>query len=195
MDFLAQPVSSGAATQKSEMPYACMSCTRLKIKCDRSKPCSNCHKRHRNCDYQAAAPRRLNRKNPQRYHRQFTGSDDVSSPGTPSLRRDAGPVSLLELASPPLGGSPRQFPLTGQANPQLLTPKTTASTTQPDTDDTEEITRAHLLRGFTPGNSRYIDSTIWSNLGEDSHPLVNDEAEVGDHQTLPPSTNSHLVRS
>lgn len=144
---------SKAPVARPMMPYACMSCTKRKIKCDKYTPvCSACRKTKLECQYQAPAPRRRKRKLSSDIHEKLAEyerilrennllpSDNETSP-KPDINDNPFNLRLLELETARLG--------------KLLT------------DD--------------EGKTRYIDSTFWRNLGDDEIPTLDDESE--DEQT------------
>ncbi|KAK5659741.1 hypothetical protein OQA88_952 [Cercophora sp. LCS_1] len=146
----------------SPMAHSCRTCAMRKVKCDKAAPaCSSCRKAKLGCVYQSPAPRRRKRKlsgdlNPieklARYER---------------ILQQLGVLEGDESASPSAASTatakdhePIPLRLTPWGHSQAAT--------------TGKLAASH-------GKSRYIDSDLWGNLGddqdEDGHAVSDEEQE------------------
>lgn len=135
------------------MAYACVICTKRKVKCDRLVPCSACRKGRVECQYQEP-PRRKRKRQP---------VEDLQE------RLDRYEKLLINHGI-------------SLNDSETATPATKTSSTVSSPTETQPGTgqsTGKLLGG--PGKTRYIDSNIWRNLGEDLHPS-SDEDERDDRQ-------------
>lgn len=131
------------------MAYACVVCTKRKVRCDRTRPCSTCIKGRVECIYQEP-PRRKRKRNP---------VEDLQE------RLDRYEKLLVSH-----GIKPDDSPAVDANTP------THAASTLPSPKDAQPgvgKSTGKLIRG--PGKTRYVDSNIWRNLGEDLHPSSDEE--------------------
>ncbi|KAK5674691.1 hypothetical protein LTS10_012692 [Elasticomyces elasticus] len=146
----------------SAMPYACVTCTRRKVRCDKTgPPCSTCRKTRLECSYEAPPPRKRKRKPTDDIHERLEHYESL-------LRQhgimdpDRSPLDQAEKPSPsdnvPLKKSSLSGGVLGGSDP--------AGSSR----------TGKLLAGR--GKSRYIDSTLWRNL-EDLR-ASSDEEDDGD---------------
>lgn len=130
------------------MPYACQTCTRRKVKCDKLSPiCTTCQKGKLECSYQAPPPRKRKRK----------PSGDLSE-------RLAHYERILQrhglLTEETESSVPDEAPQRELASQSVVTYK--------DSDR-----NGRLLSGA--GTTRYIDSNLWRNLGEEEMSRIADD--------------------
>jgi hypothetical protein len=149
--------SNGKATPQDEesptptMNFTCVTCARRKVKCSKTgPPCTSCNRSKLECHYEAPPPRKRKRK----------PVDDV----TDKLERYEKVLKEHNLLSKAYEDSPenpppdiKHFPL-GIPWPNNRGGK--------------------LLSGH--GKSRYIDSTLWKNLGEEELNPSSEEEENAD---------------
>ncbi|KAK1756545.1 putative C6 transcription factor [Echria macrotheca] len=154
-------------TSPAPMAHSCRTCARRKVKCDKAVPaCSACRRTKIECIYQTPAPASRGRK-------RKLGS------GLSPLEKIAEYERVLEQ----LGV------LDSTASPSSADTPSTNKDATPQQEGTPPIrfipwghsqtTKVGKLLA-SQGKSRYIDSDIWSNLGDDAdddHPLSDDEPE------------------
>jgi hypothetical protein len=145
--------ANGGQTPPLAMTYACQTCTRRKVKCDKLSPiCSTCHKAKLECSYQAPPPRRRKRKT----------SGDLSE-------RLAYYERILQqnglLTEDPGSNAPSVPSVSSEASQQAL-PHHQSSRNDPDRN-------GRLLSGG--GTTRYVDSNLWRNLGEEEMSRIADD--------------------
>ncbi|KAH7136900.1 putative C6 transcription factor [Dactylonectria estremocensis] len=133
------------------MPYTCQPCAKRKVKCNKAAPtCSSCHKSKLECVYQAPQPRWRKRK--------------LSGDVLERLARYEGILrehNLLDAdASPSVGETRLQDPVSLHWN------------------EPEPSGRGTLLAG--DGKSRYINSNLWHNLGDDEIQPASDDEDYED---------------
>ncbi|PNS21084.1 hypothetical protein CAC42_3421 [Sphaceloma murrayae] len=134
------------------MPYTCQTCTKRKVKCDKTSPaCSSCRKGKLECLYQAPAPRQRKRK--------LSGGPDDKLRRYEQLLRQHG---LLPSETEPVA----------QVDDEALEDNESYSLRlfEPATSKTGKLV-AHQ------GKSRYIDSSLWRSLGDDDIQNIADEDE------------------
>lgn len=158
---IAPAASNGRTVPEEEnplptMPFTCVTCTRRKVKCDKSgPPCSACRKGRLDCFYEAPPPRKRKRKPAEEVHEKLEQYERV-------LKQHG----LLDEAAKdsPSGDSPLESSLrlseTAAANP--WSPHTRGG---------------KLLHGG--GKSRWIDSTLWKNLEVEGLGPSSDDEEEG----------------
>ena len=132
------------------MPYTCQSCAKRKVKCDKVAPkCSTCRKGELDCYYQAPPPRRRKRK--------LSGGDIHEK--LARYKRILHQNGLLpsEVDVPPP---------TGEAPPKSLS--------RPEKEP-ESPKTGRLLA--SEGKSRYIDSNVFQNLGDEEMQHMSDDEE------------------
>ncbi|EME45203.1 hypothetical protein DOTSEDRAFT_71050 [Dothistroma septosporum NZE10] len=151
------------------MPYTCVTCAKRKVKCDKSgPPCNTCRKAKLtdDCHYQEPAPRKRKRKPEEDLQDRVQRYEDLLKKHDllPADIEDSTVISDIDrtpVANPfAPGGGPSASSLGKKAG-------------------------GTLLKG--PGKTRYIDSNIWRNLGEDLHPS-SDEEDVDDQQESTPAS-------
>lgn len=151
----AEPVAQNSDGSQPLMAYACVICTKRKVRCDRTSPCSACRKGRVECHYQEP-PRRKRKRKP---------VEDLQE----RLDRYE---KLLSNHGISLDGSPGADVTTPGAN----IPSTISS--PQDAQPGVRRSTGTLIRG--PGKTRYVDSNIWRNLGEDLHPSSDEEDRADD---------------
>jgi hypothetical protein len=131
------------------MLYTCQICAMRKVKCDKATPvCSSCRKGKLECFYQAPLPRRRKRK--------MSGDVNEKLALYERILHQHGLLPKDADASPPMGETPEEA--------------ITLHWNGPETSRTGTI-----LAG--QGKSRYIDSNIWHNLGDDALQHMPDDEE------------------
>jgi hypothetical protein len=132
------------------MAYACQTCTRRKVKCDKLSPiCSTCQKAKLECSYQAPPPRKRKRKTSgdlgervayyERILQQHGLLTDDPGSNAPNAPKD------ISQSAPPQHQSTRNDP---ERNGRLLS---------------------------GGGTTRYVDSNLWRNLGEEEMSRIADD--------------------
>ena len=148
------PAPNGNQTQESSndqacMTYACLTCSKRKVKCDKTAPvCATCRKARLECIYQEPAPRKRKRK----------PTDDLQErlDHYEKLLKDNGIQTNSEiLKTPPVETEPAFY----------------ISRSQPP----DSATGAKLVG--PPGKSRYIGSNLWRHLADDLQPSSDEEEE------------------
>jgi hypothetical protein len=143
-----------AGSPQPPKPYTCQACARRKVKCDKATPiCSSCRKGKLECFYQAPPPRRRKRNL----------NDDVEErlARYELILHQHGLLPQHADNSPSIEETPHE-PISLRFN-------------EPETSRTGK-----LLGG--QGRSRYINSNLWYNLGDDEVQHMSDneeEAQVG----------------
>lgn len=186
---------SSIATTAATMPpgdpthmlYNCQPCVRRKVKCDRSTPmCSSCAKSRQKCFYQAPPK-------PRRKKRRLGDTVDDSDNKTPDnddlrdrlaryerLLRDNGLLPSVDAAQSVSGVAPLSSKLTPQN-----------STTQ-DSPAPSPATGKLVSVG---GKTRYIDSRIWLETGEESMQDCSDPTDPNEHDDPAPDQHSGPINS
>ena len=142
------------------MSYACQTCTRRKVKCDKLSPiCSTCLKAKLDCAYQAPPPRKRKRK----------PSEDLGE-RLARYERILQQHGLLDECS--RSNTPKDA--------QQSTSTAATATSVPAWDKSDSNGR--LLSG--QGTTRYVDSNLWRNLGEEEMSRIADDAD--DDADTPP---------
>jgi hypothetical protein len=143
-------------TNSSEaMPYTCLTCTRRKVKCDKLSPiCSTCLKSKLECSYQAPPPRKGKRK--------MSGDlNDKSAYYERILQQHGLLTGEPGSRAPSVEEAPKKQQQSQRDGPY---------------DESEQVGK--LLSG--DGTTRYIDSSLWRNLGEDEMNRIVDEEDDDD---------------
>lgn len=150
------------------MAYACQTCTRRKVKCDKLSPiCTTCHKAKLDCSYQAPPPRKRKRKTSGdlgerlayyerilQQHGLLTDDPGSTAPSVPS-------------------GTPQHAPA-------------------PQPRGHNDPRNGRLLSG--EGTTRYVDSNLWRNLGEEEMSrIADDEDEEADETPIGATPDDHLA--
>lgn len=131
------------------MPYTCQTCAKRKVRCNKATPvCSSCHKGKLECFYQAPPPRR----------RKWRFSGDIND----RLARYERILSQHGLLPQDVEKSP--------SIEELPTETISLRLNEPET-----LRTGKLLAG--QGKSRYIDSNLWRNLGDDEVQRMSDDDE------------------
>ncbi|TKA72763.1 hypothetical protein B0A55_06840 [Friedmanniomyces simplex] len=149
------------------MAFACVTCTRRKVKCDKTgPPCSTCRKTRLECHYEAPPPRKRKRK----------PTDDVQErlEHYENLLRQHGIIDQSGEASK-LDNVGVKRPSPSDSTPSNATnPLSFGNVTAGDPAGSSRTGK--LLAGR--GKSRYIDSTLWRNLEELGPSSDEEEEEV-----------------
>lgn len=133
------------------MTYTCQSCAKRKVKCDKITPiCSSCRKSKLECYYQAPPP-------PRRRRRRLSG--DVED----------GKLARYEKILYQHGLLPRDTD-TPSSLDNIPPNPISVGHEEPGTSNT-----GRLIAG--QGKSRYIDSSLWRDLGEDAMQRMSDDDE------------------
>lgn len=137
------------------------------MKCDKRIPCSTCRKTRQECVYQEPAPRKRKRK----------PTDDVQE-RIEHYERILRENNLL----PPDDDS--------EKSPVSSGPPTQASQHRSDTGVATHASAGLKVRGVGKlvqgrAGSRYIDSNVWRNLGEELHPDSDEEEDYGELNYAP----------
>ncbi|KXT09472.1 hypothetical protein AC579_8675 [Pseudocercospora musae] len=148
--------------------YACQTCTRRKVKCDKTAPtCTACRERKLDCTYQPPPPRRRKRK----LSGGGGGVDDVHDK-LASYERILQRHGLLPQGNDVSPDCESNSHSTAAANPPTGE-STSISYNNPETSRTGKIVAGQ-------GKSRYIDSNIWRSLGEDEMQRMSDVEDDDD---------------
>ncbi|KAK1772800.1 fungal-specific transcription factor domain-containing protein [Phialemonium atrogriseum] len=145
------PGANGDLPQPT-MPYTCQTCAKRKVKCDKATPiCSSCRKGKLECFYQAPLPRWRKRK--------LSGDINERLARYERILRQHGLLPEDADTSPSIEETPEESVISLRFN-------------EPEASKTGK-----LLAG--QGKSRYIDSDLWHNLGDDEmqHLSVDDEQD------------------
>lgn len=122
------------------MPYTCQTCAKRKVKCDKATPiCSSCRKGKLECFYQTPLPRWRKRK--------LSGDINERLARYERILRQHGLLPEDADTSPSIEETPEESVISLRFN-------------EPEASKTGK-----LLAG--QGKSRYIDSDLWHNLGDD----------------------------
>ncbi|EXJ95204.1 hypothetical protein A1O1_00323 [Capronia coronata CBS 617.96] len=123
------------------MSYACQSCVRRKVKCDKTIPaCSSCIRGKVECIYQAPSARRPKRKRSETVYERLARYERALQESGLLSKADTTPVSCSD------------------------TPKSTPATDSLHIDQPETTKSGKLLSGEC--KARYIDGHLWRDLGE-----------------------------
>lgn len=153
-------------TPQPIMSYACQTCTRRKVKCDKLTPmCSSCSKGKLECIYQAPPPRKRKRK----------PSGDASNEKLAQYEQILHQHGLLPQAPTEMEPMVLPTPLANRAAIADL------AATQAKKNEPARVGK--LLAG--PGKSRYVDSQLWRNLGVDEMMRMSDDEDDEDGGPLP----------
>ena len=143
-------IMAASQTPPVTMTYACQTCTRRKVKCDKLSPiCSTCHKAKLECSYQAPPPRKRKRKT----------SGDLGERVAYYERILQQHGLLTEDPGSNSSGAPKEAP-------QSVPPPQQHSRNNPERN-------GRLLSGG--GTTRYVDSNLWRNLGEEEMSRIADD--------------------
>ncbi|KAK1070327.1 hypothetical protein LTR74_004243 [Friedmanniomyces endolithicus] len=156
----AQDVAPGS------MAFTCVTCTRRKVKCDKTgPPCSTCRKTRLHCHYEAPPPRKRKRRPTDDIHERLEHYE--------GLLRQHG---ILDQADDP---SPVENAAAKIPSPSDSTPSNPPNPISFAVDPANSNRTGRLLAGR--GKSRYIDSTLWRNL-EELDPYSDEEEEGQSHE-------------
>lgn len=138
------------------MNFTCVTCARRKVRCDKIAPtCSTCRKARLDCVYQEPPPRKRKRKPVEDVHERLEQYEKLLKQNgiIPGDESEkTSPSDSAQVSDPPVTSKPKGS-ATGSG--KLLGPS---------------------------GKSRYIDSNVWRNIGEDDFQLSSDEDEEGETQ-------------
>ncbi|KAL1303783.1 hypothetical protein AAFC00_007120 [Neodothiora populina] len=143
----APPKASSANNPSTEgdsprqlMPFACQACVKRKVRCDKASPiCSSCRKGSMECIYRAPPPRRQKRKLSYDVEERLARYEQILGQHGLLPQDPYTPVSIGEKR-------------TEDINVPFMEPET--------------YRLGRLLAG--QGKSRYIDSHLWTHLGDDA---------------------------
>ncbi|KAI6851030.1 hypothetical protein KC332_g305 [Hortaea werneckii] len=164
------PIQAGSVQQTTSelapvMPFTCVTCTKRKVKCDKTgPPCSTCKKGRHECQYEAPPPRKRKRKQVEDVQEKIERYE--------SLLRQHGLIDPVPAEHSTVGTGNEQ------PNTALATPDSTddAKPTLPSYPGQVPQPRpGKMLAGH--GKSRYIDSTLWHTLSEQQMNPSDDEEE------------------
>ena len=145
--------SSGAASAIPTSPYACVTCTKRKVKCDKiGPPCTTCTKGRYDCRYEAPAPRQRKRK--------AVDAAQEKLEYYKNLLKQHGLITDSEQ-------SPPDRQVSAPAVTDAPVAKVSSLQQHP----------GKLLTG--PKKSRYIDSALWYNLDSEIDPSSEDDNFAG----------------
>ncbi|KXT08923.1 hypothetical protein AC579_9363 [Pseudocercospora musae] len=164
------PAQQNGVEQGPLMPFTCVTCARRKVRCDKKvAPCGACKKGRLECFYQEPPPRKRKRKpvddlqeRLDRYEKLLTDYGILPKEGESSLSPTEANATSTNAPNEPEEGKHFRNP-----GDELGVRSVNGSK------------KAILLRG--EGKTRYIDSGIWRNLGEDLHPS-SDEGDPDDDE-------------
>ncbi|KAF2221325.1 putative fungal-specific transcription factor [Elsinoe ampelina] len=144
--------ANAASPPARTMTFACQTCTRRKVKCDKSAPvCSTCRKSKLDCTYQAPLPRRRKRR--------------MSNDADEKLARYEGILSQHGLLPQETEHAPAE-----------------AFDGLPEGDTALRYFAGVSKNGTllsSQGKTRYIDGSLWRNLGEDDMEELSNEGPDG----------------
>lgn len=143
------------------MPYTCVTCTKRKVKCDKSgPPCSTCKRGRHECFYEAPPPRKRKRKPVDDVHQRLERYE--------SLLKQYGIIN----EAPPKGAS-------SPANRATTFPTPDSSgTDKPSMIDAANVPSTRTGKMLAErGKTRYIDSALWHTLTEQQQNPSDDEGE------------------
>lgn len=162
------PALNGRPTPKATenehtMSFTCVTCTRRKVKCDKTAPvCSTCRKARLECEWQEPAPRKRKRK----------AGDEVQQALLEKVERYERVLKENDLM--PSKGSDSSI----KASPSEGTPLDSHPAAEPSAQSWYMAGQGKLLTG--DGKTRYIDSNIWRHLNEeDLNPSSDEEDDAG----------------
>lgn len=154
---IAPAVDSVAGTSTTNSPaetrpYTCTVCAKRKVKCDKIYPtCTTCRKAHLDCEYQEPAPRKRKRKPEDELHARLEHYE--------RLLKEHGILEKTEKAK------------TNPATQSFSSPFYTIKSVHLGEKEGGKLHEED-------GKSRYIDSGMWRNLGEqDMHPSSDEEED------------------
>jgi hypothetical protein len=147
--------ADGLQDEQSTMAYTCVTCARRKVKCDKIAPtCSTCRKARLECVYQEPAPRKRKRKPVDDIHERLEHYEKLlKQHGLLPGEEDSAKPSPEETEDPFIMSQQRWWPWGGQSGGKLVGGQ---------------------------GKSRYIDSNLWRNLGDEVHPSSDEEDDPDD---------------
>lgn len=151
--------SEGQTTSNKadSMSYTCQTCTRRKVKCDKLSPvCSTCSKAKLECTYQAPPPRKRKRKL----------SGDINE-------RLAYYERILQ----------QHGLLTESPSDNTSVTAENTKSVQQSAQDQEPKRVGRLLSGH--GTTRYINSSLWRNLGEEEMTRIANDEDEDDYDAAP----------
>ncbi|KAF4554119.1 Fungal specific transcription factor domain-containing protein 46 [Elsinoe fawcettii] len=140
----------GANTSSTLPPatFACQTCTKRKVKCDKVKPiCSTCRKSKLSCIYQAPLPRQRKRRLSNNPDEKLARYESIlNQHGLLPQEDEHAPAEAIDGLS--LESAAVSYHLGAKKKGKLLS---------------------------GPGKTRYIDSNLWRNLGEDDFERISDD--------------------
>ncbi|KAI7295547.1 hypothetical protein KC340_g15740 [Hortaea werneckii] len=150
------------------MPFTCVTCTKRKVKCDKTgPPCSTCKKGRHECQYEAPPPRKRKRKQVEDVLEKVERYE--------SLLRQHGLIGA-DPTEPSTAFTGNEQPNTALATPDSSNDAKPTLPTFPG--QVSQTCPGKMLAGH--GKSRYIDSTLWHTLSEQQmNPSDDEEEEEG----------------
>ena len=148
-------VGANGAQTGLHMLYTCQTCTKRKVKCDKATPvCSTCRRAKLDCFYQAPPPRSRKRKHGDELLDKLVRYEGILQQNG-LLPGDADTTPSIEKTPP-------EEPISLYWN-------------EPETSRTGKLLANR-------GKSRYIDSNLWRNFGDDeSLHMSDDDNDEGSH--------------
>lgn len=164
------PATNGKPTPPSDghpMDFTCATCTRRKVKCDKIGPtCATCKRAKLECVWQEPAPRKRKRKAILDVQERLEYYE--------KLLREHG-ILTADGESPSSNGTPAQPSLARSVIDYKLQTGAAAEKS------------GKLIAG--EGKSRYVDSNLWRNLGDDDlHPSSDEEEDESRQENATPVT-------
>lgn len=154
-----------SAVRSGSMSFACQTCTRRKVKCDKLMPiCSTCLKAKLECSYQAPPPRKRKRKTSGDLHERLIRYERILEKHG-LLTEDTNNEILLEVTKPQEPANSSTWNKPGRVG--------------------------KLLSG--EGSTRYIDSSLWHNLGEEEMTRIVDDQDSDDNERFTSVTPNDFV--
>lgn len=157
-----------AKTQEFK-PTACSTCVRRKVKCDKIQPCSTCVSGRFICEYLDPPPRKRRRKDYEELQDRLDRYEQ--------LLKQNGIMPKQEPASPVSQLAPRA--LDSSTKPLASVPQTFNS----DASSAPSSHAGILVAGPGPGQTRYVESHLWKDLGEDLR--SSDDEDEGEADPTP----------
>ena len=147
------------------MSFTCVTCARRKVKCDKSAPtCSTCRKARLECVYQEPAPRKRKRKPADDIHERLEQYEKLlKQHGLLPGEEESAKASPEDNEDAFYMQNQRWWPFGGSSGGKLVGGQ---------------------------GKSRYIDSNIWRNLGDEVHASSDEEDDPVDQPSTTYMPNS-----
>lgn len=163
---IAPSTTAPSAKPVEVKPTACSTCVRRKVKCDKLQPCSTCKSGRFVCEYLDPPPRKRKRKDYEELQDRLDRYEH--------LLKQNGILAKQEPTSPP----PK--PISHGVDP---TPRTSAPGSQATYSGSVNAPSSHagiLVAGPGPGQTRYVESHLWKDLGDDLRSSDDDDEAEAD---------------